>query len=62
MERFEKYLNKKLSYLNEMISIFDNSQHPESKRRVITFKIERELVLDIIHHYRLFVKGETDEN
>jgi len=61
MDDFEMYLTKKLSYLKDMLTIFENSKDDYNKDTVRTLYQKIDLLEDIIHHFGLFVKGETHE-
>lgn len=61
MDDFEMYLTKKLNYLKEMLIIFENSKDESNKETIRILYQKIDLLDDIIHHFGLFVKGETYE-
>lgn len=60
MDRFEMYLDRKLKFLNDMIDVLKNSNSAILKIEVQNLDIQREILLDIIHHFRIFVKDAED--
>ena len=58
MDEFEMYLTKRLSYLNDMLAIFENSKDDTNKETIRILYQKIDLLKDIIHHFGLFVKGE----
>lgn len=52
-DRFEKYLLVKCQFLRDMLLIVHN------ELAVSEFQIQLDLVEDIIHHYKIIVKGEV---
>lgn len=54
-DKFEKYLLTKRQFIKDMLLIVHN------ELAIAEYQIQLDLVDDIIHHYRVIVKGELSK-
>lgn len=55
IEKFEKFLERKQNYIKTMIGILPNGSLEQNFLRR-----ELDLLGDIIHHFEIFVKGDSE--
>lgn len=60
MDRFERYLYKKQKFISDMIGILKSSGKDTLQIEVETLETQLEIIDDIIHHFKIFVKDSEN--
>lgn len=61
IEKFEAYLRGKMNYITSTITVLSNSRDFDNLDEKDFLMREKILMEDIIHHFELFVKGDSED-